>query len=79
MKEDPQKWPTWLDRHSPFDESNDRAKAEIEFLDLNKESSTAIKTTVLNLSGLWGGERHPKHWVERVADTKEKLANKVCG
>jgi hypothetical protein len=32
--------------------------------------------TVLNLSGLWGGARQPKHWLDRVADTKEKLASK---
>ncbi|RAL65540.1 hypothetical protein DID88_001105 [Monilinia fructigena] len=31
---------------------------------------------VLNLSGLWGGERNPKHWIERVAGTKEMLSGK---
>jgi len=31
---------------------------------------------VLNLSGLWGGERHPRHWIDRVAATKEQLKSK---
>lgn len=35
------------------------------------------RTTVLNLSGLWGGERSVKHWVGRVAPTKEALKKKV--
>lgn len=33
--------------------------------------------TVLNLSGLWGGARHPKNWMDRVAATKEQLASKT--
>ena len=31
---------------------------------------------MLNLSGLWGGARQAKHWVDRVASTKEKLKEK---
>jgi hypothetical protein len=31
---------------------------------------------VLNLSGLWGGERNVRHWVDRVASTKEMLKSK---
>lgn len=31
---------------------------------------------VLNLAGLWGGLRDPKGWLDRVAHTKEALANK---
>ena len=50
----------------------------MELLALNGEGGSKIRTTVLNLSGLWGGERHPRHWVGRVADTKERLADKVC-
>jgi len=32
---------------------------------------------VLNLSGLWGGERQPRHWLDRVAGSKEKLKDKT--
>jgi hypothetical protein len=31
---------------------------------------------VLDLAGLWGGERMVKHWVDRVASTKEMLRGK---
>ncbi|CAL1717248.1 unnamed protein product [Somion occarium] len=62
----------WFDRHSPFNTSNDRAAAETKLLDLSPESHT----TVLNLSGLWGGQRALKHWVGKVAPTKEVLKNK---
>jgi hypothetical protein len=31
---------------------------------------------VLCLAGLWGGERHPRHWIARVAGSKEALAGK---
>jgi hypothetical protein len=31
---------------------------------------------VLDLAGLWGGERMVKHWVDRVASTKEMLRSK---
>ena len=47
--------------------------AEQEFLSLAPE----YHVTVLNLSGLWGGQRAVKHWVGRVAPTKEALKNKV--
>ncbi|QSZ29026.1 hypothetical protein DSL72_003536 [Monilinia vaccinii-corymbosi] len=59
---------TWVTRHSPYDVSHDRAIAEDELLELGG--------CVLNLSGLWGGERNPKHWIERVAGTKEMLSGK---
>ncbi|KAJ8483293.1 hypothetical protein ONZ45_g14642 [Pleurotus djamor] len=46
----------------------------------NTETQTRIRirirTTVLNLSGLWGGTRDPRHWVERIAPSKEVLRNK---
>ena len=32
---------------------------------------------MLNLSGLWGGERQPKKWIDRVAATKEQLREKT--
>lgn len=32
---------------------------------------------MLNLSGLWGGQRMVKHWVDRVASTKDQLKTKT--
>ncbi|KAI0671343.1 hypothetical protein C8Q78DRAFT_1069058 [Trametes maxima] len=62
----------WTDRHSKFDETNDRAKAEIELLALAPE----VPTTVLDLCGLWGGPRHFKNWIGRVAPSKDALKQK---
>lgn len=59
---------TWVTRHSPYDSKNPRAVAEDELLGLGG--------CVLNLSGLWGGERQPRNWVDRVAATKEQLKAK---
>lgn len=63
----------WYDRHSLFT-STPRAEAEKELLAL----SPSFPTTVLNLSGLWGGTRSPKTWVDKVAPSKEALRSKVC-
>ncbi|KAH0584800.1 hypothetical protein J132_01571 [Termitomyces sp. J132] len=63
----------WIDRHTPFISFNDRANAESELLSL---SSAQSPTTVLNLSGLWGGTRSPQNWVSRVAPSKDALRNK---
>ncbi len=30
----------------------------------------------MDLAGLWGGERNPLHWIDRVASTKELLKGK---
>lgn len=59
---------TWITRRSPYDKKNERAIAEDELLE--------IGGCVLNLAGLWGGERDPKNWVDRVAKTKEDVKNK---
>ncbi|KAK0701391.1 hypothetical protein B0T21DRAFT_379087 [Apiosordaria backusii] len=59
----------WMDRHSPINSSNPRAIAEIELLSLGG--------MVLNLSGLWGGERQPQNWIPRVAATKEAVRGKT--
>ena len=32
---------------------------------------------MLNLSGLWGGERQARHLVKRIVTTKEKLKGKT--
>ncbi|KAF2225829.1 hypothetical protein BDZ85DRAFT_258154 [Elsinoe ampelina] len=58
----------WYNRYSPYDRDNARALTEEEYL-----GRGAI---VLNLSGLWGGSREPKNWVERVAMTKEQVKAK---
>jgi len=59
----------WVTRHSKYDKSNLRAIAEDELLGLGG--------CVLDLSGLWGGARQVKHWVDRVAATKEQLKGKT--
>ncbi|KAK6592781.1 hypothetical protein H4I96_11379 [Botrytis cinerea] len=59
---------TWVTRHSLYDTADDRAIAEDELLGLGG--------CVLNLSGLWGGERNPKYWIERVAASKVMLSGK---
>ena len=63
----------WSDRHSSYNMSNPRAIAEDELL----SHSPAVATTVLNLCGLWGGDRSMRNWVSRVAPTKEVLKSKV--
>jgi hypothetical protein len=59
----------WTDRHSPYNKENARAIAEDELRSLGG--------CVLNLAGLWGGERQPKNWVGRVAKTKEDVKRKA--
>jgi len=58
----------WVTRKSPYDTANKRAVAEDELLSLGG--------CVLNLAGLWGGERNPATWVDRVAKTKEDVKSK---
>lgn len=57
----------WTDRHSPYDRTNLRAIAEDELLSLHRN------TFVLNLSGLWGGERDPSNWISKIAHSKQAL------
>lgn len=59
----------WVDRSSRYEETNARAVAEDELLGLGG--------CVLDLAGLWGGARDPKHWIDRVAGTKEALSGKT--
>lgn len=59
----------WLDRRSPYTAGDARAVAEDELLGLGG--------CVLNLAGLWGGPRDPRHWVDRVATTKEAVKGKT--
>jgi hypothetical protein len=60
---------SWVTRHSRYNKVNDRAIAEDELRNLGG--------CVLNLSGLWGGDRQPRNWLDRVAPTKEKLQDKT--
>ncbi|KAI6817907.1 hypothetical protein KC332_g8751 [Hortaea werneckii] len=58
----------WVSRRSPYNTDSPRAVAEDELLRLGG--------CVLNLAGLWGGERQPKNWVGRVAKSKEDVKGK---
>jgi hypothetical protein len=62
--------PHWNDHTSPYDETNARAVAEDEL--------RALGGCVLNLAGLYGGERDPKNWVTRVAKTKDQVKAKLA-
>ncbi|PLW07254.1 hypothetical protein PCANC_05341 [Puccinia coronata f. sp. avenae] len=81
-KELQQKQMGWIDRHSPYDQENPRASSEDELLGMNgrvgrEGSHLRLRTTVLNLSGLWGGARSIRNYVGKVAPTKEALRAKT--
>ena len=38
-----------------------------------KESGLTLSLTII---GLWGGERDPRNWIDRVAKTKDDVRNK---
>lgn len=63
----------WVDRHSPYSETNTRAAAEAELLALSPDTPTSV----LDLAGLWGGPRAVKHVIGRVAPTKQALRDRV--
>lgn len=67
-KDDPAQRP-WLDRTSPYDRASPRAVAE--------DVLRTLGGCVLNLAGLWGGERDPRNWVDRVATTKAAVREKA--
>ncbi|KAG0150784.1 hypothetical protein CROQUDRAFT_652032 [Cronartium quercuum f. sp. fusiforme G11] len=71
----------WIDRHSTYDRTNARAQSEDELLSLNQAvlepgPFPCFATTVLNLCGLWGGERSIRNYVAKVAPSKDVLRNK---
>ena len=59
----------WTTETSSYDKTSTRAIAEDELM-------TQHKGATLNLAGLWGGTRDPRHWANRVAKSKEQLATK---
>ena len=61
----------WMNRHSPISPELDPARISAEHALLDHGAS------VLHLAGLYGGERHPRNWVPRVAPTKAKLGEKT--
>ena len=61
----------WNDEGSEYDKGNARAVAENELLAL-----LGSRACVLNLAGLYGGERQPRNWVGRVAKSKEEVRAK---
>jgi len=63
----------WNDEDSGYDKNNARAVAEDELLEI-----LGRKGCVLNLAGLYGGERDPRNWVIRVAKTKAEVKGKLA-
>ncbi|KAI9621125.1 hypothetical protein H4Q26_013323 [Puccinia striiformis f. sp. tritici PST-130] len=81
-REDGEREAVWIDRHSAYDEKNPRAGSEDELLRLNDSrpcgpGQSGLRTTVMNLSGLWGGTRNMRKYVSKVAPTKEILGKKT--
>lgn len=61
----------WIDESSAYETGNPRAVAEDELLSL-----LGTRACVLNLAGLYGGERQPRNWIGRVARSKEDVRGK---
>ncbi|KAI1134057.1 hypothetical protein F5Y05DRAFT_399980 [Hypoxylon sp. FL0543] len=61
--------PTWQDESSPYKRSDPRAIAEDELMGCSDGA-------VLNLAGLYGGNRQPRDWVDRVIKSKADLKGK---
>jgi hypothetical protein len=58
----------WSTEDSPYDKNDTRAIAEDELL--------SIGGCVLNLAGLYGGQRVPRTWLPRLAKSKEDVQKK---
>ena len=63
--------PGWSDFRSTYDNLDDRARAEDELLVLHGD-----RACILNLVGLYGGQRQLRHWLPRVAKSKANCAAK---
>lgn len=59
---------------TPITDSNERAMAEAELLDLATEQR---RVAVLNLAGLYGGQRNPSNFAKRACDTLDKVKVKT--
>jgi hypothetical protein len=59
---------------SPVVDTNIRAVSEEHLLSLNTNTRP---TAVLNLAGLYGGERNPVNFAKKVGETMEKLEGKT--
>lgn len=75
--------PHWNTSKSSVDLQNSRCIAENELLALGSAPNLvttshgeAITSTVLNLSGLWGGERQPRYWLPRVIKKRSDVEGK---
>lgn len=74
--------PHWNTCASSYDKSNARAQAEDDLLAQNSTTYGAdrpevtVRSTVLNLSGLYGGSRQPRTWLPRVIKRKSDVAGK---
>jgi hypothetical protein len=60
----------FVTRHTPFNPANARGASEAELFEATDE------TTVLNLAGLWGGERSARRFLARIITSKEALAGR---
>ncbi|CCG81252.1 Predicted protein [Taphrina deformans PYCC 5710] len=58
----------WITRHSRYDKESGRARAE--------DALKAAGGVVLNLSGLWGGTRQPRHFTKALFPSKQDVAAK---
>ncbi|KAA1073536.1 hypothetical protein PGT21_014849 [Puccinia graminis f. sp. tritici] len=81
-EEGKQEGSVWIDRDSEYDKTNPRAISEDELLQMNgtkpiSDEDVSVGTTVLNLSGLWGGTRSMRRYVGKIAATKEALERKT--
>ena len=63
----------WTESSTPHDTSNPRGQAEDALLGLKDH---CVEKCVLNLSGLYGGQRQPWNWISRVASSKENVKGK---
>lgn len=75
--------PHWNTSKSSVNLENARCIAENELLALGSaphyittSTGKAIASTVLNLSGLWGGERQPRYWLPRVIKKRSDVEGK---
>ncbi|KAF2867721.1 hypothetical protein BDV95DRAFT_502273 [Massariosphaeria phaeospora] len=59
----------WTDEDAPYDRTNARAIAEDELRE-------CVDGMVLNLAGLYGGQRKPSNWLSRIAQSKADVQQK---